>query len=296
MVCVLNCWEIVDPNSTGGMARRKLVQDVNLISTLKAKLNGSGTATVQGQGDWRVPGLRAVLLMKWTLFLAEMRHRDPGLEDTDGFKTDELESQVWNAVQGDSFTYLVRVVTALHARSSGDTSALPTSYLSTGVLTRYESEPLPTSGLEVQDEFAGTLLDAVESLVRWLITYASSELRKIKQRQEDVLLAGLRGDRSRLLRSTIGQSRQSGQPHSMAAEGVANLGGPPPRNDIAMLFSLIGVLYTSLPPERALQFWGGGIPPPSSSRIQLYGTYGERHRKASAVPAMGRMVNSNQRR
>ncbi|KAG9311041.1 hypothetical protein JVU11DRAFT_8939 [Chiua virens] len=33
-------------------------------------------------------------------------------------------------------------------------------------------------------------------------------------------------------------------------------GQPVPRNDIAMLYSLIGILYTSLPPERALQFWG----------------------------------------
>jgi nuclear pore complex protein Nup205 len=29
-----------------------------------------------------------------------------------------------------------------------------------------------------------------------------------------------------------------------------------PRNDIAMLYSFIGLLYSILPPERALQFWG----------------------------------------
>ncbi|KAK7029189.1 nucleoporin Nup186/Nup192/Nup205 [Favolaschia claudopus] len=31
---------------------------------------------------------------------------------------------------------------------------------------------------------------------------------------------------------------------------------PAPRNDIAMLYSFIGLLYSALPPERALQFWG----------------------------------------
>ncbi|KAF8432487.1 nucleoporin Nup186/Nup192/Nup205 [Boletus edulis BED1] len=78
-------------------------------------------------------------------------------------------------------------------------------------------------------------------LVRSLLTYASSELRKIKQRQED-LLASVRTDRSRVFRSVA--------PPSSEIEGQ-----PAPRNDIAMLYSLI-VLYASLPSERALQFWG----------------------------------------
>lgn len=255
LVSVMNCWESVEPNTAGGMARRKILQDANLVSALKGKLNLS--TTPGAQEDWRIPGLRAVLLLKWTLFLTEMRHRDSALEDRDGFKSEELESQIWNGVQGDSFSYLVRVITALHSKSRSDSSLLPTSYLSSGVLTRFESEPLPVSGTDVEEEFSGSFLDSVESLVRWLITYASSELRKIKQRQEDVLLAGVRGDRSRLLRSQVGHSRQFSAP----PDSTANPGGLAPRNDIAMLFSLIGLLYTSLPPERALQFWGGGIPP-----------------------------------
>ncbi|KAI0695309.1 nucleoporin Nup186/Nup192/Nup205 [Cytidiella melzeri] len=254
MAGVMNCWESVDPSTVGGLARKQIAHDANLVATLKTKLNPP--VTPAAQADWVVPGLRAVLLLKWTLFLTEMRHREPALEDRDGFKTDDLENQIWNGVQGDAFNYLVRIVTSLYTKASSDSSLLPTSYLSSGVLSHFEGEPLPISSAEVEEEFIGSFLDAVESLIRWMITYASSELRKIKQRQEDLLLAGVRSDRSRMLRSTAGHNRQL----SSLAVPTVNPVGSPPRNDIAMLFSLIGVLYTSLPPERALQFWGGGIP------------------------------------
>ncbi|KAI0759191.1 nucleoporin Nup186/Nup192/Nup205 [Irpex lacteus] len=251
LVGVWNCWEIVDHNSQGGIVRKLMIRDATFVGTMKRKLNPVTAAG--GQQEWRAPGLRAVLLLKWTLFLTEMRHRDPTLEDKDGFKTDELENQIWNAVQGDAFSWLIRVVTTLHAKTKS-TQELPTSYLSSGVLARFENEPMPVSGTgsdNIEEEFSGVFLDAVESLVRWTITYASSELRKIKQRQEDVLLAGARGDRSRLLRSSVaGHTRQFSAP----PEPTANT-----RNDIGLLFSLIGILYTLLPPERALQFWGGGI-------------------------------------
>ena len=32
----------------------------------------------------------------------------------------------------------------------------------------------------------------------------------------------------------------------------------PPHNNISVLYSLIDLLYTTLPPEHALQFWGAG--------------------------------------
>ncbi len=86
--------------------------------------------------------------------------------------------------------------------------------------------------------------------MRSVISYASSELRKIKQRQEDVILASTRQDRSRHFRSST--SRAETEKPSQA-----------PRNDIAMLFSFIGTLFSTLPPERGLQFWGSA---PSSSQ------------------------------
>ncbi|KAF8422831.1 nucleoporin Nup186/Nup192/Nup205, partial [Boletus edulis BED1] len=86
------------------------------------------------------------------------------------------------------------------------------------------------------------VLNMCDVLVRSLLTYASSELRKIKQRQEDLLMS-VRMDWLRMFRSVaLASSEIEGQPAL--------------RNDIAMLYSLIGVLYASLPPERALQFLG----------------------------------------
>ncbi|KAF8124105.1 hypothetical protein EV363DRAFT_1541594 [Boletus edulis] len=37
---------------------------------------------------WKEPGLKATILLKWTLFMAETRHCDPTLENQQGFKTE----------------------------------------------------------------------------------------------------------------------------------------------------------------------------------------------------------------
>ncbi|EKM52358.1 uncharacterized protein PHACADRAFT_164266 [Phanerochaete carnosa HHB-10118-sp] len=236
---LLACFDLVDPSSTGGQARQKLTQDANLLATMKRKL--------AGQGEWKEHGLQATLLMKWTLFSAETRNRDPSLEDKEGFKTEELETQVWNAVQGDSFVYLARIVAMLQ-RKQGD--APPTSFAGAAL-----SMPEPEAMAELPtDDFKPVILESFEFLIRALITHASSELRKIKQRQEDILLANQRTDRTRMFRSTMGQTRHSGPPPGAEGSHAA-----PPRNDIAMLYSLIGLLYSALPAERALQFWGGGL-------------------------------------
>ena len=236
---ILACFDIVDPTSPGGQARQKLAQDANLVSTMKRKLTSSA--------EWREPGLRATLLLKWTLFMTEARHRDHSLEHTEGFKAEELENQVWSGVQGDCFVYLARIVAILQ-RKQGD---FPPSSFAGAIL----SKPEPESMLEVPtDDFKPVILESFEYLVRSLITHASSELRKIKQRQEDILLANQRTDRARMFRSNLGQPRHPSHPPLSEPSSHA----APPRNDIAMLFSLVGLLYSALPAERALQFWGGG--------------------------------------
>ncbi|EJF60131.1 hypothetical protein DICSQDRAFT_171358 [Dichomitus squalens LYAD-421 SS1] len=230
-------FDIVDPESPGGQARKALLADGQLVPEMKRKLDVTK--------DWPEPGLKATILLKWTLFLASARRADPALENTDGFKSDELETQIWNAVQGDCFTYLARTLLLLQKRQTAHTT---TSYAaSTLTITEQDLQlELPT------DDFRPVLLDACEVLVRSLITQASSELRKIKQRQEDLLLAGARADRTRIFRST--------HPQGTSRSGAAEQDKPTasPRNDMAMLFSFIGMLYSLLPPERALHFWGAG--------------------------------------
>ncbi|KAJ3544602.1 hypothetical protein NM688_g5723 [Phlebia brevispora] len=233
---ILACFDVVDPQSIGGQARQMIATDAALIKGMKTLL---GPTT-----EWKESGLKAVLLLKWTLFLTETRHRHPELEDREGFRTDELESQVWSAVQGDCFLYAARAIIALHRKQG---AYPPTSYAAT-LLQKPDQDPsleLPT------DDFRPAILESFEVLVRLLITHASSELRKIKQRQEDILLANARTDRTRAFRSSVGPGRHPGAAVEPPLPG-------PARNDIAMLFVLIGVLYSALPAERALQFWGGG--------------------------------------
>ncbi|KAJ7504139.1 hypothetical protein B0H11DRAFT_2349435 [Mycena galericulata] len=171
--------------------------------------------------------------------LGNVRHRNPQLEHRNGFKTEELETQVWNAVQGDAFTYLALAVLQLERKRGSSPTA---SFANTLTLSpeQQEQREIPS------EDFIPVVFSAFEILVRSLITHASSELRKIKQRQEDLVLASARTDRTRATPARF--------PSSIApdAERPTAL----PRSDIGMLYSFIGLLYSALPPERALQFWG----------------------------------------
>ncbi|KZT05221.1 uncharacterized protein LAESUDRAFT_702393 [Laetiporus sulphureus 93-53] len=240
LATVLAAFDLLDPDTFLGQVRQELINDQRFVEYMSKRL---GPAT-----QWKDPGLKATILLKWTLFLTDWRRRAPELENQEGFRADELETQIWNAVQGDCFTYLLRLVAQMQNKHS--------SYASTSFAANILAQPEPDSPVELPaGDFKPFLLEACEVLLRSLITQASSELRKIKQRQEDLLLAGTRGDRSRLFRSTHGHpgsrlsASQGPEPERPSA---------PPRNDTAVLFTLIGLLYSLLPPERALHFWGAG--------------------------------------
>ena len=228
---VLAMFEPAAPDSSTNELRKKLSMDNGLVSYMRRKLDVTNP-------EWKDAGLKSTILLKWTLFLTDTRHRDPPLEHMDGFKTEQLVTQIWNAAQGDSFVYLARTVTSLNRKRGGQ---LASSFLISIIPNLEQDTAEPPS-----DDFKPSVLETFESLVRLLLTHGSSELRKIKQRQEDLLLASARNDRSRFLRN--GPSGSS-----------TNLPPPEtekPRNDIATLLSFIGLLYASLPSERALQFWG----------------------------------------
>ncbi|KAG2143441.1 nucleoporin Nup186/Nup192/Nup205 [Suillus bovinus] len=220
LTAILAAFDLMDPSSIGGRNRQRLATDNAMITYMRQKLSRNT--------EWKDTGLKATVLLKWTLLLTETRHRDPSLEAREGFKTTELETQIWNAVQGDAFTYLTTALIQL-SRSS------PATSFAAFIELTPEQEQLREPPHE---DFKLAVLNACEALVRSVITYASSELRKIKQRQEDIVLAS-----ARLFRSVTHSGQDS--------DSQAN-----PRNDIAMLYSFIGLLYSILPPERALQFWG----------------------------------------
>ncbi|PBK92623.1 hypothetical protein ARMGADRAFT_1165701 [Armillaria gallica] len=236
LATILAAFDPADPKSFGAHLRNALANDATTVSYMKQKL---GPSTI-----WKEPGLKATVLLKWTLFLTDFRHRNPNIEHRDGFKTDQLEAQIWSAVQGDCFAYLAAAL--IHLERKQGSSSVPSLLTSITLTTeQVEQRDLPT------DDFKPAVLNAFETLIRSLLTHASSELRKIKQRQEDVVLSSARTDRTRGNHSRFSTA---------APESTAS-----PRNDIGMLYSLIGILYSSLPAESALQFWGSG-PPVDSAR------------------------------
>ncbi|KAI0289640.1 nucleoporin Nup186/Nup192/Nup205 [Russula brevipes] len=232
---LLAAFELVDPKSPGGVLRQNLATFTSTLNLMKRKLDPTE--------EWKEAGIRATLQLKWTLFLTEARHRDASLGHKDGFRTEELETNIWNAVQGNAFTFLAGSVAKLRRREGSFPSG---SYAGSTIRLNEadQLQPLPA------DDFKPAVLQSFEMLVRSVISYASSELRKIKQRQEDIILASTRQDRARHFRSSTTRTELERSTQA-------------PRNDIAMLFSFIGILFSALPPERALQFWGSA---PSESQ------------------------------
>ncbi|KAJ6461668.1 nucleoporin Nup186/Nup192/Nup205 [Mycena sanguinolenta] len=224
LTSVLSAFDPQSPRSS----RTNLATSGDLMTFMTKKLSPSA--------EWKDPGLKATILLKWTLFLTDARHRNSQLEHRTGFKTEELETQVWNAVQGDAFKYLAVAVLQLERKQANPSSVNTLTLLP----EQQEQREIPS------DDFIPVVFSAFEILVRSLIIHASSELRKIKQRQEDLVLASARTDRTR-----AGPARFAS---SLATE--TDRPAVSPRSDIAMLYSFIGLLYSALPAERALQFWG----------------------------------------
>lgn len=244
LTAIFLAFDPFDPSSRVGSSRQMLATDNSLLVYMAKKFAPSTS--------WKEPGLKATLLLKWTMFLTETRHNDASLEHRTGFTTEELETQVWNAVQGDAFGYLAYAVVHLQRKHG----SVPAASLVNYPPAEQEQRETPP------EDFKLTVISTFETLVRSLITHASSELRKIKQRQEDLVLASARTERNRIP-SRFGSS--------LAPE--ADKASATPRQDIAMLYSFIGLLYAALPAERALQFWGAG--PSSDSHHVTYLEYVE---------------------
>ncbi|TFK29062.1 hypothetical protein FA15DRAFT_700346 [Coprinopsis marcescibilis] len=230
-----------DPETHIGSLRQQVATNNSLTTFMNQKF----APTTQ----WKESGLKAAVLLKWTMFITEARHNDASLENRAGFKNEDLETQVWNAVQGDAFMYLALAVSHMSRKNTGET--IPSSLVAPPVTDTPDQREVPT------DESRSVLLSSFETLVRTSITYASSELRKIKQRQEDIVLANARTDRNRNAASRFGATvvQEAEKPTQQ------------PRHDIAILYSFIGLLFSALPEERALQFWGSGGSPAELSHM-----------------------------
>ncbi|KAH9976638.1 nucleoporin Nup186/Nup192/Nup205 [Lactifluus volemus] len=212
---LLVAFDLVDPDTPGGALRQKLATKLGPTE------------------EWKEAGVKATVLLKWTLFLTEARHRVASLEHKDGFTTEELETNIWNAVQGNAFTFLAGSVAKLRRREGSFPAG---SYAD-------QLQPLPT------DDFKPAVFQCFELLVRSVISYASSELRKIKQRQEILFLQA--PVRTGLGIPFIYHPYRTRETHTSASQRHC---------DVVFLHRHT---FFCLPPERALQFWGSA---PSESQ------------------------------
>ncbi|KAF9048038.1 hypothetical protein BDZ89DRAFT_1058002 [Hymenopellis radicata] len=225
LTTIMAMLDIVDPASPPGARRDAIVKHPPTVAFMKTKLTSP---------EWTEPGLQATLLMKWTLLLTDIRRRNASLESVDGFISNQLEAQIWGAVQADAFAFMSTAV--IHLQRKQGSPKLP-ALLQPLTIEKLDKRDIP------QEDFKSVVLQSFATLLRTCLILAPSELRKIKQRQEDLVLASARGS-------------TRGGPARYATPLAAPTPSSPPRNDVAMLYSLLGILYSSLPNDSALPFWG----------------------------------------
>ena len=204
----------------------------------------SFTNFVDDMSKWKSPRLRAVLALKWSIFIWMARHRDSDLLETSalpqGFSDEDVEKRVVEAVRSDVFPFLSEITQAVRPRGAVEDADTSLTGLGIKLNTDPETEP------DVDEFFKIFILRTFESLVTAFIVSMSAVIRRIKHRQEDVGLAS-----SRSSRHVAG-----GRAHNHEDPSV-----PAPRNDVAQLFEFIGVLYASLPPDEGLKFWVASTEP-----------------------------------
>ncbi|KAF8525593.1 nucleoporin Nup186/Nup192/Nup205 [Hysterangium stoloniferum] len=214
----------------GGTTSVPLYNDRAFVGTLGK--------VIDDKSQWKLPRLRAVVALQWSILIYMARHRDPELVEAThlppGFSDDEVEKRVSEAVQGDVFPFLSEATQ--NVRPRGAVEEADRSLTGLGLRLHSETETDPDI---VDEDFKMVILDSFERLITDFIKSMSSVIRRIKHRQEDVNLAASRANRG----GAGGRSTNE--------EGPATA----QRNDVAQLFEFIGVLYTCLPPDRGLKFW-----------------------------------------
>lgn len=208
-----------------------LFQDKQFITLVIARFENAAA--------WKNSELRAALMLQWANFLYTARTVVPKICDESRATGEDIEKIAWNAMQGDAFSFLQKVVLLARgqdavvgdANTSTDASAIPLA---------------EEGGDFISPVFRIRCLRKIEDVITSLIISHAPVLRKVKHRQEDVGAAGKPNTRAFTALAGTASLAPAGNP---AASSSA------PRNDIAALFRLIGVLYTALPPESALHFW-----------------------------------------
>ncbi|GAA6005529.1 hypothetical protein JCM10207_005238 [Rhodosporidiobolus poonsookiae] len=183
---------------------------------------------------WAVPQLKAIVQLQWSVFLDSAARVVPNFETDGGEAVDKL---TWAAVDAGVFTFLARSVLAFKWDQE-----LDEVWGGIGAGTQ------PLGGDVVVDpRFQDYVVEQVELLVVEVITNRISILRKLRNREEDVVSTSHRGGG---LRASRGMEDRPTQP----------------RHDLEAFFLLIATIYRHNP-DGGLKFWEETFQDPSSSAV-----------------------------
>ncbi|KAF8331849.1 nucleoporin Nup186/Nup192/Nup205 [Cantharellus anzutake] len=230
--------------------------------------------TALNASSWELPHLRASLLLQWSLFVLEVRGRDPNLLGDYVVVEDEVGTIAKEAIRGGAFQALREFV--LRSQGPANHAALMDPFAFDGSRVIGVSE-YGNDG-EVQDEvldpdFRMYFVECIDRLVIALITRMSRVLRDIRKHEEDVWLSWARTGRSAV---------NSSNPYGASASP------DPPRRDTEALFRLIAAIYDHMPADSATRFWTER----DGLRLTPFLKWAAESRQANTIGAMYDMLAS----
>ena len=202
-----------------------LFSDRNFVHSFNALVNTK---------DWKVTPLRATVLLQWTLFLLFAVNFLPNFEADTEIYEEQVESMIAKAIEGGVWDFLGRKV--LLYKWDAELSKI------------WGGEDKEAGVIVVEEWFQEYVTDQIEALVVGFITNMTSVLRKLKNREEDILFSSHRG----------GQRASRGGQDERPTEI---------RHDLESLFLLIATVYRNSP-DGGLKFWADStIVDPSTSAL-----------------------------
>ena len=182
--------------------------------------------------------VQPVVQLAWCLFLIQAFRYKPTLVNETKIWENVVEDAIVEAIQSNALEFCSNSL--LKFKKPVD----PFEELGWNAGTKEDSQ---SQVADADPEFQESVLHRVDSLVESFITNASSILRKVRHREEDVLLANSLG-------RTVGTPNRR-RAITSTARGEGSQAGPPEqRHDIESLFSLIATLYRESP-DAALKYW-----------------------------------------
>jgi len=233
-----------------------LFTDSSFVSRMKTDL----------ASNWTSPQLKAVVQLQWSLFLDTAARVVPNFE-TDGGEA--VDSLTWAAVDAGVFTFLGRSVLSFKRDQELDE-----------IWGGVGGDALALGGeVPVDPAFQDYVVDLVELLVVEVIANRISILRKLRNREEDVVSTSHRGGGLR------------------SSRGAAESQPAQPRHDLEAFFLLIATLYRNNP-DGGLKFWEEAASDAStsaavsttSSRLSAFLRWGSECRPPAMMRAYYEMV------